>query len=35
VRIAQARAWVRALPRALPVQVRQQADGGLLVAMAR
>lgn len=34
VRIAQAHAWVRALPHALPVQVRRQADGGLLVATA-
>lgn len=34
VRIAAAHAWVRALPRALPVQVRRQADGGLLVAKA-
>lgn len=32
VRIAQAQAWIRALPQALPVQVRPQADGGLLVA---
>jgi len=35
VRIAQAQAWVMALPRALPVQVRRQADGGLLVAPVR
>lgn len=35
VRIAQAQAWVRALPQALPVQVRQQPDGGLLVGLAR
>ena len=35
VRIAQAQAWVLALPRVLPVQVRSQADGGLLVALAR
>lgn len=34
VRIAKAHAWVRALPHALPVQVRRQADGGLLVATA-
>ena len=34
VRIAQAHAWVRALPRALPVQVRQQPGGGLLLALA-
>ncbi|MBV2164586.1 MAG: sigma-70 family RNA polymerase sigma factor [Comamonas sp.] len=34
VRIAQAHAWVRALPQALPVQVRAQPDGGLLVAVA-
>ncbi|AEF90484.1 anti-FecI sigma factor, FecR [Delftia sp. Cs1-4] len=34
VRIAKAHAWVRALPHALPVQVRRQADGGLLVAAA-
>ena len=34
VRIATAHAWVRALPHALPVQVRRQADGGLLVATA-
>lgn len=34
VRIAKAHAWVRALPHALPVQVRRQADGGLLVALA-
>ena len=34
VRIANAHAWVRALPRALPVQVRRQADGGLLVDWA-
>jgi RNA polymerase sigma factor (sigma-70 family) len=31
VRIAQAQAWVQALPRALPVQVRRQPEGGLRV----
>ncbi len=35
VRIAQAQAWIRALPQALPVQVRPQADGGLLVVANR
>lgn len=35
VRIARAHAWVGELPRALPVQVRRQADGGWLVALAR
>jgi RNA polymerase sigma factor (sigma-70 family) len=35
VRIARAHAWVRALPRAMPVQVHRQADGSLLVALAR
>ncbi|MEN2384205.1 sigma-70 family RNA polymerase sigma factor [Comamonas sp. A7-5] len=34
VRIAQAHAWVSALPRALPVQVRQQPGGGLVLALA-
>lgn len=35
VRIAQAQAWIRALPRVLPVQVRPQAGGGLLVVANR
>lgn len=32
VRIAQAQAWIQALPRALPVQVQQQSDGSLLLS---
>ncbi|WP_390349091.1 sigma-70 family RNA polymerase sigma factor [Variovorax boronicumulans] len=33
VRIAQAQAWLDALPRAMPVRLRRQVDGGVLVAL--